>query len=98
MRISLPRQQNIGVGEEFRGDVGMQVQGGHDRHRIPHQFSHGMNKIPFQVRGVLRRPRPVQAEQNAVEFIGVCEERKEFPFQFFVRSSFNHAARASARI
>jgi hypothetical protein len=57
-----------------------------------------MNKIPFQIRGVLRRTRPVQAEQNAIEFIGICEERKEFPFQFFVRLSFNHAARASARI
>ena len=67
MGIGAVDRQRIGVFDHGPGDVGMQVETGHHRHRRAHDFTHPAQQLAFAIVVMLGDHRTVQVEINAIE-------------------------------
>ena len=62
--ILLEPDDGVGVRRHARGDVGMQVQGHHQRRRLPHYRSRSFDQIALRVLQVFAHHGAVQVEQH----------------------------------
>ncbi|MNV48711.1 hypothetical protein D3C71_1406330 [compost metagenome] len=66
MRIGAKGDQRIGLLQHLRGDVGVQVQAGHDGHVRPHDLAHPRQQFAFAIVQVFGDHRAVQVQVDSV--------------------------------
>ena len=80
VRVGLDADQQIGLLDHQRGDVGVAVQGGHEHDLVADRLADGGQQIALTVVKVLGRARAVELNEDAVDRPGLAQLREKTVF------------------